>query len=232
VQEPHRWLAGRVPALRPARAPTPPPDPLPEPVAAPAATLDRADGVAEASQASAPPSTAAASLLRYDFERGELPPDFVQGIVVSEACSAGGGRHCVLGTMSPYGAENAVVVERLKPPLFAYASDQVLRFDYRMGADSGALYVQVWAPSRKQNFAIKLADALRETWARAEVRLSDLRGLRRGDALGEGDLVSNIYIKAGRVGGGPLYVDDIELSRAPQGQLPSLSTAAHPLPPR
>jgi hypothetical protein len=150
-------------------------------------------------------------LFSFDFEDGELPADFIDGHVVASPCPAGS-RQCLQGTISPYlGRVHTVTVERVNPPLLVYAPGQVLSFDYWVGGDARKIIVQGWSKVRRQNYGAELGDLVREGWGRAELPVSELVGYRDGERLQPGQPVSNIVIKAGKVGGKPFYVDNLRL---------------------
>jgi hypothetical protein len=190
-----------------------------------------AEAAAPAAGAAPPDSSVPLTVLAYDFETGELPRWFVRGHLIAGPCPPASTR-CLIGTVSPYGAEvNSVVLERYSVPLFRFSPNQVLAFDYWVGAEAVSLYVQVWVRTKQQNYGLRLTDVVRETWVRAEVRLGDLQGHLRKDRLAEGDPVANVYIKGGRMGGKPLYIDNLTVLEYPREAVPVLSTAARMLPP-
>jgi hypothetical protein len=165
-------------------------------------------------------------VIGFDFEDGALPPSFIDGHVVAGAC-APGSQFCALGTLSPYDASrNSVTVQRIKPALFEIGAGQVLSFDYWAGADASSIRIQLWVPSRRENFALVLRELVRERWAHVELRLGDLRGHRWKRALTAGDGVGNIMITAGRMGGAPFYVDNLKVvAYSPEAALPATSAS-------
>jgi hypothetical protein len=232
---------GHPPATAPERGPTPPPPPKPKrpPVSregegpgetpgaarAPVVPIAPAAGAPVVGARPVPGETTVAS---FDFESDESARLLLEGQLVSQPCPAGSHR-CVLGSMSLYGPRtNTVTIERFKPPLFEYAPAQVLSFDYWLGAETTDVVVQLWVPSRNQNFGLTLHNALRETWARAEVPLADLLGYGGGDRLAPGDRIGNIDIMGGAVAGRPFYVDNVRVVLPPPGR-PG-SSAARMLP--
>jgi hypothetical protein len=168
-----------------------------------------------ASSAGSAPAEGAIEVLAFDFESGEQPESFIDGHVVPGACGPGS-QFCALGTSSEFDpGRNTVTVEQVQRPLFSFAPNQVLSFDYWVGGDAPHIRVQLWVRSRKENFAVHLRDIARDRWGHAEIRLTDLRtyGSRRG--LTEGDGIGNIMLTAGRLGGAPFYVDNLRVMAYP-----------------
>jgi ferric-dicitrate binding protein FerR (iron transport regulator) len=166
----------------------------------------------------------------FDFEVGDA--DFDQGHVVrGPACPEGGA--CIQGTLRPAPPllktwMVARTLERSAGMLFSYNQRQVLTFDYWVGADAKTVYVQMWDRDQNQNHSIYLRDPVRERWGHAVVRLADLAPNKFPERrLEEGDALSSVVITAGRVGGRPLYVDNIRLVEW-HGPLPTKSSASPP----
>lgn len=174
-------------------------------------------------------------MLGFDFEDGLIPPGSYYGAIAEGVCPPGS-RHCLVGTVNPRDRAAAVAVQIASapgpaPPLFAYNSKQVLRFDYWLGMDSARFLVLLWVTDKHQNYKVVLSTSIRETWARAEVRLADLVGVRRDDALKDGDAVKGIMICGGRAGGSPLYIDNIEVVEVPAARMPAATSVGRRLGP-
>jgi hypothetical protein len=95
-------------------------------------------------------------------------------------------------------------------PIFTYSATKVLRFDYWLPDDGTPLGVQVRNRDKAASYSIRVVSARRGIWARAEVPLGDLKN-GTGPPMENGDAIGNLVISGGRVGGTPLYVDNIEI---------------------
>jgi len=182
-------------------------------------------------RAAAPPApvetvTGAINVMADDFEAGELPEGLIDGERATGMCAPRSQR-CLVGTAGEYDPEShTITLERFRPPLFSYAPNQVLSFDYRVGPDAPGLRVQAWSRDRRANFRIVLRDLIPDRWAHAEVRLQDLRGYSDRGPLEPGDAVSNIMFVAGRRPGAPFYLDNLRVTEYPEdASLPTTSAA-------
>jgi hypothetical protein len=159
-------------------------------------------------------ASAPIEIVRFDFEDGRLPGTFAEGRVVRAPCPPGSA-FCVLATESARDPGHlSVSVGQTQPPLFAFAPNQVLRFDYWAAADAPAIEVQLRSRGGEP-FGIALRDITRERWARAEVRLVDLAGAA-GRRLAAGDELEGIAISNGRPDGAPFYLDNLRVSAFPK----------------
>jgi len=171
------------------------------------------------------------NVMSLDFEDGALPEGLVDGAGAEGVC-APGSRRCLVGTPGEYDPDsNSITLERYKPPLFSYAPEQVLSFDYRVGADAPALRLQVWSRDRRANFRIVLEELVRGRWVHAEVRLCDLRGYGGRGPLEAGDAIGNIMLVAGRRGGAAFQVDNLRVTAYPEDASLPTTSAAIPIEP-
>jgi hypothetical protein len=201
-----RARAGR--ALEAARRADPAPEPL-APATAPSANI---------------------VLYDFDFEDGVLlrgkTRSFTQGHVV-EGPRGSRSRYALIGTLRPsWPREHTVTLEGYDPPLITYVDSLVLSFDYWLGPGSPRLYVQLYSTTKRQNYAVRFSDPATGRWARAVVRLRDLKGLldaRR--PLEDGDTFHNITILGGRPGGPPLYIDNLRLEDVAPDVFPATNSA-------
>jgi hypothetical protein len=101
-----------------------------------------------------------------------------------------------------------------EPSLFTYSGDEVVSFDYWVGADGARVRVQSWDVEREQNFYLGVPDVVAETWGHAELRLADFKPeIDPRRALEPGDRMLYLNFYGGRLGGKPFYVDNIRLRR-------------------
>ncbi len=168
-----------------------------------------------------PPSV----LVSWDFEDGQLPRGFVNGQIVGDVCPAAS-KFCLLGGLnwvSP--KKNTVVFTRQGPRLFAHSDNGVITFDYRIGLEVETVTVQVFNEDVKQNFHLNLQDPVRGAWAHATLRLADFVGnVRPNDRMSPGDRIGNLNFYAGRLGGEPFYVDQINVLEYPPGHVPATTS--------
>jgi hypothetical protein len=171
-----------------------------------------------------PAAPSARTVLSFDFEDGALPEHFVGGHAVPGPPRAGN-RYCLIGSVDSYlVTATSITVERTKG-LMSYNSRFVLSFDYWVGADAEELMVQVWAPELGQNFFIDSGDFVRESWGRAELRLSDFKPrVDPARPLRDGERLANIKIFGGRTAGKPLYVDNLRLVEHTAETIPPVSS--------
>lgn len=181
-------------------------------------------GAAPVAAGPAPPTKPAGSVLyRFDFEDGVAPAIFRLGAPVP--CEGRPGS-CMLGAVSPWGPNATVAIHR-GPELLRYSSSLLLSFDYFLGPDVESLDVTGWAPEQQKNHKIRLGAPVRGRWARAEIRLRDLRP--DGDAkqrLAAGERMLNLVIEGGPIGGSPFYVDNFELVDVGEAALPAASATS------
>jgi hypothetical protein len=193
-------------------------------IAAPSAALDTD---ARAHRPAPEPGDGAVTVLSFDFEDGQLPPELLAGDVGSYSC-AGGSRFCALGGISLLNPrEQEVQLDR--PTLMHHRRTLVVAFDYHVGADTPELTVQIRDRDKGQNYRLYLHDLRRGAWASAEARLADFVGnVRQDEPMDEGDRLGSLIIMGGAAGGGPLYVDNVRVLDYPPGRLPPRSSGGGP----
>lgn len=174
-----------------------------------------------AAAAPLPPAPAAASpvasalsfeeaVQRWDFDQGVRPPELVHGELDPGPPRSQGGP-CVVGTINPHAATTYTVgLYRRGGPLVTHTDRTVIEFDYWVGAGARRLKLQIESPRFGKNYGVTIPDIVTERWARASVRLADFRpydpSLPRFE---EGDELNALLIMGGRIGGLPLYVDNL-----------------------
>lgn len=152
-----------------------------------------------------------------DFENGEsLPGTKINSAVVFEDCPPrGSSRNCLLGGMSPDALKHNVVmieaVDGAASPLGSFDRRRVLQFDYFLGPHAPRrVVVQMKDRDQRQNHNVVLTDAIAGRWARAMVRIQDLRPiLYRDRPIDDGDVVHDFSIIGGAFGRDTLFVDNI-----------------------
>jgi hypothetical protein len=173
------------------------------------------------------------ALMRFDFEDGRVPRGFVEG-AVAPGPPREGSKTSLAGTLYDLGGRtNTVRMLASSGALFRFAPDLVLSFRYWLGADARDLGAQVkhravyQGEPGEQNFAIHIRDIVREEWARATIRLVDMKPQMtdRQRQMKTGEEIIALTIWGGERGKGPLYVDDVEILQFPPGLAPP--TTAH-----
>jgi len=162
----------------------------------------------------------------FDFEEGDEPA-LVNGRVVSDGCPPGS-RGCALGGMNFGGPEsNTVTLERWKPFLATWGRTRTLSFDYWIGGERAELWVQLWNEDKYQNYHFELRHPAQRQWTHAEIRLRDFVGnVRPAQVPDDGDRIMDMVVAGGRLGGDPLYLDNIRFVEYPADALPPTVTGA------
>jgi hypothetical protein len=196
-----------------------------------------------AAEAPAPPRTALAppdgrpasgepvALFRWDFEGDARPAGFTHGELIAggepdRPCRS----QCLMGTINPHAAMTYTVgYDKPGGPLLAFTDSTIIEFDYWVGPEAQRLALQLESRRFGKNYGVRLTDVVRQAWAHAVVRLADFRPY--DDTLPRfqgGDLVDSLLIMGGRIGGQPLYLDNLAIREAPPGSVPEKSTASAP----
>jgi RNA polymerase sigma-70 factor, ECF subfamily len=159
-------------------------------------------------------------LFEEDFETGPPLPVLADGEVVPGPPRPGS-RFCAIGTLSLRSKQKGkiwAVSVATGPLLFSYSRDIVVAFDYWVDASNPSVWLQLHSPSKRQNYVLQIKAPAVERWEHAEIPLLGLIPIGRSKIpLEEGDRVDNLRIKGGRLGGAPLYVDNIRIFRRSSG---------------
>jgi RNA polymerase sigma factor (sigma-70 family) len=176
---------------------------------------------------SLPIATTRADLLAFDFEDGILPAIFREGHLVS-CPDLSNSRFCVLATPVWQSGNHVLLGSRenrsdrfdperdIDATLFHFSPTAVLAFDYRIDARGTGLLVQLWNNDTDAKytfyFSMKGKTLVYGAWAHAELRLAQFVPKQKGvPRFKPGDGIRNIAISAGKIGGGPFYIDNIQV---------------------
>jgi hypothetical protein len=170
------------------------------------------------------------SLLAFDFEDGLFPAIFREGHLVP-CPDLPDSRFCVLAT-PVWEATNQMIAFGSRDrrstlydaeidtdsTLFRYSPTAVLSFDYRIEtAESTGLGIAFWNNDKDAKYtfyvSVKSKTLVYGAWSHAELRLANFRPVAKGvRPLEPGDGIRNISIVAGRIGDGPFYVDNVQVT--------------------
>jgi len=167
---------------------------------------------ATATELKVKPQPKATVLLGYDFEDAAAPGVQVGKIVPGP--KRPGNRGCLEGVEVPADRLTRVLFADDQRGLFALRDGAVLTFDYWVADRVEAIDVYVW--DRNQRASIggpSLLTLTKEKWTRATIPFSEFVS-KSGLRLQDGDVLTQVTIQTGGTnGGGPLFVDNVEVVR-------------------
>lgn len=165
-----------------------------------------------ASELKLKPLPKATVLLAFDFE--DAAPPGVQVGKVAPGPKRPGNRGCLEGVEVPADRVTRVLFADDRSGLFAVRDGAVLTFDYWAAGRVEAIDVYVWDKTQRASIGgPSLLTPVREKWTRATIPFSEFvstTGLR----IQDGDVLTQLTIQTGGTnGGGPLFVDNVEVVR-------------------
>jgi hypothetical protein len=175
----------------------------------------------------APPTVLALSL---DFEAQDPKVMITQGHMTASPGERRG--QSVVGTVDLWWpSQYTVRIERHDAPLISYLDTIVVSFDYWLEPGARKLSVITWNRDKQQNYGITFQDVVNGTWARAVIRLEDLRGyLDLRVPQEQGDRISQLLIIGGRTSGERMFIDNLRVEDVPAELLPPESSVHAPSP--
>jgi hypothetical protein len=165
-----------------------------------------------ASELKQKPLPKATVLLAFDFEDAAGPGVQVGKVVPGP--KRPGNRGCVEGVEVPADRLTRVLFADDRNGLFAVRDGAVLSFDYWAAGRVEAIDVYVWDKAQRASIGgPSLLSPVKEKWTRATIPFSEFvstTGLR----IKDGDVLTQLTIQTGGTnGGGPLFVDNVEVVR-------------------
>lgn len=157
----------------------------------------------------------ARTVLSLDFEDGDVPPLLVSGAVVPGPAREGN-RFCVLAGVNEWALRtNTIMLEARANGVFRYDRRHVLRFAYWMGPGTAQISVQIRNGDRNLNYNFGFQPRVYGSWAQAVIPLSSFAPFDKVTAMQDGDMLVDLFIVGGPLGGAPLFVDDIQVTTTP-----------------
>lgn len=153
------------------------------------------------------------TLYQWDVEDSDDPKNLWHGQVVDGPFHEGSNK-AILGafSLSPWaGLEYTVGFHDTQNALmFPYVETFGIGFDYWVGKGESNITVQVRNRTQKCSYAIKLPIKVTEEWVSVTVRMSELHPvIKRCIHSDPGDAMNDLLIMGGRLGGAPIYVDNV-----------------------
>ncbi len=175
-----------------------------------ATTAVESPAVVRAGVKTIPQTPASITLLQLDFEDGLRPATLVDGRVV-QGPERPGSRYCVTGTRLQLGG--SLIGVRLANLPLRYSETLVVTFDYWIGAGSRGLGVRLVNRDQKQLYQLLLRKVVRESWAHAEMRVSDFGPVAASDLRMEsGDRLDRVLIIVdGAASDQSLFIDNLKV---------------------
>jgi len=165
-----------------------------------------------ASELKAKPLPKATVLMAMDFEGAAAP--LVQVGRILPGPSRPGNRGCLEGVEIPADRLTRVLFADDQRGLFALRDGAVLTFDYWVANKVEAIDVYVWDKNQQASIGgPSLLTLTKEKWTRATIPFSEFVS-KAGLRLQDGDVLTQLTIQTGGTnGGGPLFVDNVEVVR-------------------
>lgn len=153
------------------------------------------------------------TLYQWNVEDSDDPKNLWHGQVVDGPFHEGSGK-AILGafSLSPWaGLEYTVGFHDAQNALmFPYVETVGISFDYWVGKGESNITVQVRNRTQKCSYAITLPTKVTEEWVSVTVRMSQLHPvIERCIHSDPGDAMNDLLIMGGRLGGSPIYVDNV-----------------------
>ena len=167
---------------------------------------------ATASELKVKPLPKATVLLAFDFEDAAAPGVQVGKIVPGP--KRPGNRGCLEGVEVPADRLTRVLFADDQRGIFALRDGAVLTFDYWVADKVEAVDVYVWDKTQRASIGgPSLLTLTKEKWTRATIPFSEFVS-KSGLRLQDGDVLTQVTIQTGGTnGGGPLFVDNLEVVR-------------------
>lgn len=127
-----------------------------------------------------------------------------------------GSRFCVLAGVNEWSLRtNTIMLKGGPNGVFRYDHRRVIRFAYWIGPGVRQIIVQARNGDRNLNYNVGIEPRVRGAWAQAVIPLSSFEPFDTVTPMRDGDILVDLFIVGGALGGAPLYVDDIQVVDAP-----------------